>query len=455
MEFIFLILLTCIILLLIFLFFKNYQFQKLFDLLQDNINKNILEQYKQTQEQIERNSELFSKIEKSFSDFQLSFLNLFKDISNSINRAITSNTEKIEEFKLSQQKFNQNLIDNLNKDFITINEKLIRQLQTNFKEIREDISSSLNSNTKKIDEFKDAQQEFKDYILRNININFKEINELVHKRLNEISSKVNERLDNNFKNINETFEKIIGGIARISEAQRKIEELSTEVVSLQNVLTDKKTRGIFAEVQLRNILEAVFGQNDNIYQLQPRLKDGLVPDAIVFIPNEKPLPVDAKFPLENYQRMFEDKKFVQKFKQDIKKHILDINRKYVQHSELMDMAIMFIPAEAVFAEIHAKHQDIIQEAVNRKVWITSPTTFMALLTTISSLIRDAKTREYAKKIQEELIRLSSNFRRYRERWEKLAKHIDIVTKDVKDIHTTTKKISSEFDKIQNVKFLDK
>ncbi len=275
----------------------------------------------------------------------------------------------------------------------------------------------------------------------------------VEQRLDKINDKVEQRLQKGFENIDKTFKDIITGIAKIGEAQKKIELLSSEVNSLQSVLTDKKSRGIFGEVQLSSILKSIFGEKRDLYDLQFKFDSGVIADAVIRAPAPMGLIcIDSKFPLENYIKMRDDKGFESEFKQNIKKHINDISSKYIIKGITSDMAILFLPAEAIFAEINAYHEDLIEYGRRRGVWIASPTTIMALLTTILAITRDIKTQEQAKKIQEELNKLSVNFKRYRQRWENLSKHIDTVHKDVKEITTTTNKISDEFSKIERVDF---
>jgi DNA recombination protein RmuC len=183
--------------------------------------------------------------------------------------------------------------------------------------------------------------------------------------------------------------------------------------------------------------------------------NGFVCDAVIKAPEPVGLiAVDSKFPLENYRRMSEDKNFQSEFRNNLKKHINDISSKYIIQGQTAGIAILFLPAEAIFAEVYAYHEGLIDYARERNVWIASPTTLMALLTTIMAIVRDIKTQEQAKKIQEELMKLSRNFKLYRQRWETLSKHIDSVHKDVKEISTTTAKISNEFDRIEKVEFED-
>ena len=247
-------------------------------------------------------------------------------------------------------------------------------------------------------------------------------------------------------------------MSKIDEAQKKIDSLSGEIVSLQSVLTDKKTRGIFGETNLNYILDSVFGKNDRIYQTQYSLGNGYICDAILFAP--EPLGticIDSKFPLENYRRMTdrslsssEREAATKLFKIDVKKHIDAIKTKYIVPGTTSGEAIMFLPAEAIFAEINAYHPDLVKYSYQSKVWITSPTTLMSTLTIISMILKNMERDKYAKVIHTELNKLGIEFDRYKDRWDKLSRSIDTVSKDVKDIHTTTEKITKRFDAINSV-----
>ena len=272
---------------------------------------------------------------------------------------------------------------------------------------------------------------------------FEKLNERMEVNLMRINDKVNERLDQSFNKTNETFQSILVRLAKIDEAQKKIESLSTDIVSLQTLLTDKKSRGTYGEVQLYQILASVFGEkNDRLYQTQYKVSNGTMVDAILFAPAPLGnLPIDSKFPLENYQRMMdrnlpdvERKIATKQFKQDVKKHIDDIAMKYITPEETSDQAILFLPAEAIFAEINAYHIDLIEYAQQRRVWLVSPTTLMSTLTTIQVIINNLERDRHALVIQQELNKLGDEFKRYKERWDKLSKHIDTVSKDVKEIH---------------------
>jgi len=301
--------------------------------------------------------------------------------------------------------------------------------------------------------------DFNNDFSRELREDFDKLSEKIERKLNLINNEVNERLDQNFEKTNKTFNNVIERLTKIDEAQKKIDSLSTEIVSLQSVLTDKKTRGTFGEVNLQYILSNVFGDNnEGIYEMQHKLSNGFIADAILYAP--APLGticIDSKFPLENYERMTnkslsqEERKLAEKqFKIDFKKHIDAIKDKYILPGETASEAIMFLPAEAIFAEVNAYHHDLLKDAYNKKVWITSPTTLMSTLSVISMILKNMERDKYAKVIHDELNRLSLDFSRYKERWDKLSRNIDTVNKSVKELHTTSEKISKRFDTINKV-----
>lgn len=301
--------------------------------------------------------------------------------------------------------------------------------------------------------------DFKFDINKFLNDDFTKLNDKVEEKLLLINEKVNERIDQNFEKTNKTFTNILERLTKIDEAQKKIDSLSTEIVGLQNVLTDKKTRGIFGEVNLNYILSSVFGEKKSgIYELQHVMSNGSIADSILFAP--EPLGticIDSKFPLENYERMT-DKSLSQLerdaatklFKNDVKKHIDAISTKYIIPGETADEAIMFLPAEAIFAEINAYHPELLRYSYEKKVWITGPTTLMSTLTIIQMILKNIERDKYARVIHVELNKLSREFMKYRERWDKLSRSIDTVTKDIKDINITTEKITKRFDSINSV-----
>lgn len=290
---------------------------------------------------------------------------------------------------------------------------------------------------------------FKDHMMLHIDRHLKEINE-----------KVEARLGQGFEKTSETFTNVIERLAKIDEAQKKIELLSTEVVSLNDLLTDKKARGAFGEVQLYQLLTAVFGNNKMLYERQKMLSNKALADAVVYAPDPLGMvAIDSKFPLDNYKRMVDltlgdgDRKNAEKeFKNDVKKHINDIKNKYIITGETSDQAFMFVPAEAIFAEIAAFHQDLIDYASKFSVWIVSPTTLISQLSMIQVVVNNLKRDEQAKVIIDELNKLGDEFKRYIERWDKLKRSIDTVAKTADQVQITSQKINTKFKNISEAKF---
>lgn len=302
-------------------------------------------------------------------------------------------------------------------------------------------------------------QGFKNEFSKDLKEDFEKLNTNVEKRLLLINDKVNERLDQNFEKTNKTFNNVLERLSKIDEAQKKIEVLSGDIVSLQSILTDKKTRGIFGEVNLKQILTNVFGENnEKIYKLQYSLPNGTIVDSILFAPEPLgTIGIDSKFPLESYRSMVDKNipkelrdRYTRQFKMDVKKHIDAISEKYIIDGVTSDQAIMFLPAEAIFAEINAYHQDIIDYAYKKRVWLTSPTTLMSTLTVIQMIIKNIERDKYTSIIHEELNKLGVEFGRYKERWDHLAKSIQTVNKDVENVSITAEKISKKFNLISGV-----
>ena len=283
-----------------------------------------------------------------------------------------------------------------------------------------------------------------------------ELHEILQKRLSDISGQVEQRLDKGFEKTTETFTDVVKRLALIDEAQKRISELSSNVVSLQEVLTDKRSRGAFGEVQMAGLISNVMPEGS--YALQHSLSNGKRVDCMMFLPDPTGhIAIDSKFPLDSFQKMMDDeaseidrKNAEKQFRLDIKKHIKDIADKYIVENETADGAIMFIPAEAVFAEIHAHQPRLVEEAQRARVWMVSPTTLMAVLTTARAVLKDSATRKQVHVIQEHLVSLAKDFDRFRMRMDNLSKHIKQANKDVEDVHISATKISSRFEKIEKV-----
>jgi DNA recombination protein RmuC len=280
-------------------------------------------------------------------------------------------------------------------------------------------------------------------------------------RLEQIGGKVSERLDEGFKKTNQTFVDVMARLATIDEAQKKIDGLTTNVVSLQELLGDKRSRGAFGEVQLEALVRNVLPVNS--FAMQYTFENGTRADCALFLPEPTgTVAVDSKFPLENYHRMFDSKlndieqlAAEKQFKLDVKKHVDDIANKYIISNVTSDGAVMFIPAEAVFAELHAYHNDVIEYAMNKRVWVVSPTTLMAVLNTARAVLKDVETRKQVHVIKEELGKLSKDFGRFDQRMKKLADNIRQAHENAQEVHISSQKISNRFAQIERVELANK
>ncbi|HZV98231.1 MAG TPA: DNA recombination protein RmuC [Methylophilaceae bacterium] len=271
-------------------------------------------------------------------------------------------------------------------------------------------------------------------------------------RLEQIGGKVSERLDEGFKKTNETFVSVMMHLSKIDEAQKKIDGLASNVVSLQELLGDKRSRGAFGEVQLEGLVRNLLPES--AFEFQYTFSNKMRADCVLKLPEPTGLvAVDSKFPLESYEAMFLDgaeKTSAAIFKTGVRKHIDDIASKYIIPNVTSDGAVMFIPAEAVFAEIHAHHRDLVEYAQMRRVWLVSPTTLMAVLNTARAVLKDTETRKQVHIIQDELGKLGKDFARFDERMKKLAVHIQQASKDVEEVHTSSRKITERFARIERV-----
>ncbi|HEX3097079.1 MAG TPA: DNA recombination protein RmuC [Usitatibacter sp.] len=275
--------------------------------------------------------------------------------------------------------------------------------------------------------------------------------ERVDSRLSEIGGKVNERLEVGFRRTNETFLSVMTRLQAIDEAQKKIDALATNVVSLQNLLGSKSSRGALGERQLEDIIRNYLPET--AFELQYTFRTANVrADCVLKLPEPMGLlAIDSKFPLENYERMISDgpdKVGPALFKADVRRHVDAIASRYIIPGETADGALMFLPAESVFAEIHAHHRDLVEYAQQRRVWIVSPTTLMAVVNTARAVIRDVETRKQIHIIKDELGKLGREFGRFDERMKRLADHIRQANDDVKDVAVTSKKISDKFAAIE-------
>jgi len=273
--------------------------------------------------------------------------------------------------------------------------------------------------------------------------------------LSQMSQHLRQQLQDGLEKNTNTSMDIVKRLTIIDEAQKKMGELSSHIVNLEAILSNKGARGAFGEVQLSALIQNMIPPSH--YALQHTLKNGKRADCLLFLP--KPtgnIVIDAKFPLENYQRLLachhetEKVKLSQQFRQDIKKHIKDIMDKYIIADETAAGAMMFIPAEAIFAEIHANYPDLVQYSHDCSIWLVSPTTLMAILTTARAVLKDDATRQQVHVIQEHLKQLADDFKRSDKRMQNLTRYIQQANDEANDVNISAKKITHRFEKIEQV-----
>ena len=335
--------------------------------------------------------------------------------------------------------------------------EMSRDMQSKHDLLRSEVVTKV---LEKLAEQNRAEQEMIQTTLRHASAQLASSVELLTKttdsRLEQISGKVSERLEEGFKKTNETFVNVMQRLATIDEAQKKIDGLTTNVVSLQELLGDKRSRGAFGEVQLEGLVRNILPPSS--YDFQFSLSNGSRADCVLKLPAPTGMvAVDSKFPMENYHRMFEldvgdiDRVQAQRqFRADVRKHVEDIASKYIIAGETSDGAVMFVPAEAVFAEIHAYHSEVVDYAMQRRVWIVSPTTLMAVLNTARAVMKDVATREQVHIIKDELGKLGKDFARFDDRMRKLADHIRQAHEDAEKVRISSDKITKRFNEIERV-----
>ena len=284
------------------------------------------------------------------------------------------------------------------------------------------------------------------------------------KRLEESLATMNERmgrqLHQHSEKTHENLNKLAERLAVIDAANTQIEQLTGQVVQLHNILANKTDRGAFGEVQLENLVRNVLPPD--AYEFQVQLSNGRRADCLLKLPNPPgDIVIDAKFPLEAWHRMQQAGSEADRLAErkqlgsDILKHVKDIHEKYIIAGETSDSACLFLPSEAIYAELHAHMRDIVDKSYAARVWIVSPTTMMATLNTVRAVLRDARMREQTALIQKEIGLLTDDVVRLGRRVENLDRHFGQAVKDIDDIKISTSKINSRGKRIQNYDVEDK
>ncbi len=340
-------------------------------------------------------------------------------------------------------------------------DQMDEQLGAQHREVLRDLHEGLARQTDRIGEHARADRDLLQRGLTaasmQLSRGMQALTQSVDGRLDTLSGQVSQRLDEGFRKTNETFASVMARLATIDEAQKKIDSLTTNVVSLQELLGDKRSRGAFGEVQLEALVQNMLPPD--AFAFQHALPNGTRVDCMLTLPAPTGLvAVDAKFPLENYHRMLEigagehDRRGAQQaFRADVRRHVDAIAGKYILPGITSDGAVMFLPAEGVFAEVHAYHPEVVAYAQQKRVWIVSPTTLMAVLNTARAVLKDVETRKQIHVIKDALGKLAKDFQRFDERMAALARHIEQASRDVQDVQTSSRKISAHFHKIESAR----
>lgn len=281
----------------------------------------------------------------------------------------------------------------------------------------------------------------------------------LNERLDAIGKRVGDSLTDSTEKTTGTLTDLQKRLAVIDEAQRNLTELSGQVVSLQDILSNKQARGAFGEVQLGDMVRDMLPPS--AYQLQAQLGNGKRADCLINLPNPPgSIAIDSKFPLEAYRTLREARDdagrtlAARAFMTDVRKHIDDISARYIVPGETAEMAIMFLPAEAVSAELHANFPQVVEYGHRARVFIVSPSTMWATLNTMRAILKDVRMREQAGVIQKEVLILFGDVKRLEERTKNLRKHFGNVESDVREIEISADKIIRRADRIRDVQISD-
>ncbi len=278
-------------------------------------------------------------------------------------------------------------------------------------------------------------------------------------RLGDFSRRVGERLKETSNKSQESLTDLRERLAVIDRAQKNITELSSQVVGLQDILANKQARGAFGEVQLQDIVQSVLPPS--AYDFQATLGNGRRADCLLKLPNPPgAIAIDAKFPLESYQalRLAEDEargsQAARQLASDLRKHVKDIAERYIVAGETAESALLFLPSEAVYAELHANFRPVVEESYRARVWIVSPTTLMATLNTVRAVLKDVYLREQAGVIQTEIQHMADDVGRLDGRVEKLQRHFDQAGEDLRQIRISTDKVTRRAERIEELQLGD-
>lgn len=283
--------------------------------------------------------------------------------------------------------------------------------------------------------------------------------EMMERRLAEVQNRMGETLHGSARRTAHSLGELRERLQSIDKAQANITKLSGDVLSLQDILSNKQTRGAFGEIQLREIVTKALPSDG--FTLQATLSNGRRADCLIHLPNPPgPIVVDAKFPLEGYEALMQADgkemraRAAQAFRLSVRKHIRDISTRYILEGETADGALMFLPSEAVYAELHGNFPEVVREGFDARVWIVSPTTCMATLNTMRAVLKDARMKEQAGAIRKELAALYADVERLTSRVGNLDRHFGQAARDIEEIKISADKAGKRAHRLDQFDFED-
>ena len=281
------------------------------------------------------------------------------------------------------------------------------------------------------------------------------LSKTLEERLADLSRRIGENLQQSSNKTGETMTKLQERLAVIDAAQKNITKLSSEVVSLQDILSNKQARGAFGEIQLQDLVKKALPPS--AFNFQATLGNGRRADCLIHLPNPPgSIVIDAKFPLESYRALIKAKdetahtNATRRLAGDVNKHVNDIAERYILPGETAESALMFLPSEAIYAELHANFANVLENSYAKRVWIVSPTTLMATLNTVRAILKDAQMQEQASVIQTEVMTLLNDVARLDRRAENLEKHFALAEKDLRSIRISADKVSKRGERITEI-----
>lgn len=326
--------------------------------------------------------------------------------------------------------------------------------------LKKDIEASLAKEMVQVNETNNQKLErFQTNIIETMTKRFESINLQLGEKMKEINQKVEDKLKEGFQGTSETMAQVRERLKVIDEAQKNMESLSKDVVSLRSIMEGNQTRGAYGEYQLNMVLHNVFGDTVGCYQEQytiKKVKDGddVRADAVVFMPEpNKMICIDSKFPFQDYERLMkkEDETNKEEYKRlfasAVKKHITVIKDKYIIEGKTAPEALMFIPNDGVFAYIHQELLDVVDYAREKRVILTSPSTLPAILVTINMVRIEAERAKNVKEISKQLDALGKQFALFSNEWTQLSRQLDTATKTREKLDSRVSRITNKFDAI--------